>query len=256
MKRIAAFLLASLFIASASAVVHADQSADNQKVNQLLKQVMTATQAVHALTADISDTETMGGKTVQKTGTVALLKPNFLLEEVWQGTSHSESSPHEILASDGHFYWQIAPDGRYFKDSASADGSNVGNTDSIDASGLPDMASFITLFFNPSVIAQLDPAAKTSVGSEDWNGQTYQFVSQMVESKDPSGKQASITAKLDIGPDNLVHRVTITITTMGSLELQLLNMKTDAALTKADFAFAPPSWAKPDKTNSAAPGQQ
>jgi len=249
-KSIAAFLLASFFLVSSGVSGRAVQSPDNDKATQLLKQVVASTQAIQAMTCDITDIETIGGKSVQKTGTVKLLKPNFLLEEVWQSSASAptknEASPHEILASDGQTYWQIASDGTYFKDSASADGKNVGNTDSISPGGAPpDMAGFITLFFNPTMITQFDPSTGVVITNETWNGQGYRVLSQSNQSKDQAGHSNTITGRLYVGPDNLIHRLVIDAGAMGHLELQLLNIKTDATLTKTDFAFALPTWAKP-----------
>ena len=204
---------------------HADE-----KGEALLKEVETATKAVKTLSADL--TMSLSAKdaegrdqTVKTAAAVKLKKPNFARIEFAPGKLP------KAIASDGKNLFTLMPDNRYQKIPVDAQGKNIE----------AEWAAPISMFFSGRFDGYGgDKPAPAYVGKQTIEGSDYEVV------QTSSVKPFIYTTKLYIAPSKLVTRMEMQITQNKrtfNYSAALKNVKVDAPLSDAAFAYAPPKGA-------------
>lgn len=199
----------------------------DDKADALLKEVAAATQAAKTLTADLTLTQSAQGQTMTITGKAKLKKPN--LARIQMGAPVSQT-----IASDGKTLWVLMTSAnQYQKKAVDAKGSEI---DALWA--IP-----VNMFFDSNSIGfgKLSDAKPQYVGEETVAGIPYRVVQVTGE------KPFNYTMKLYVGSEKLVTRIALDIKQgdqTAKLAAALTNVKVDAPLTNASFAFAPPKTAK------------
>lgn len=199
----------------------------DEKAEVLLKEVNAATAAAHTLSADFTIVWRFRGER-RTEGTVKLMKPNFARIEF--------SEPGALSTfSDGNTVWEISRElnqASYRKRMASPQGSNI--------EWLPMLP--VNAFFDASFFSrdEFGGATPTFAGRETVDGVPYSVIQAVVD------KPATMTIKLYIGADSLVHRVTTEAPVDDEFfktEAVFKNIKTGAVMPATDFAFELPAGA-------------
>jgi outer membrane lipoprotein-sorting protein len=204
----------------------------DDKGNALVKEVVAAGKAVKSLTAEVSFKETYQGKTMDMTGKVRLMKPNFAYVEM--GTPFGQ-----IMASDGkNFYTVMTAQNQYLPTQP--------------ASALGPALSFLApvgMFFDPGIA--LTPATSKASGASPASSPIYAG-KETVEGKEYDVLQVTqdqpqhTVTKFYVGADKLVLRTQMEMTVNKetiTMIIALNNVKKDLPATASDFAYKLPKGA-------------
>jgi len=210
--------------------------ADPQAV-ALLNKVQDATEAAKTLTADFTYTVmTPNGDKVntrQDVGTVKLMKPNFA-----DITFDVNSSYAQHIVSDGTTLWTYRPaTNLYTKTPADPQGKNINVWRLITIGGFFSVYTWIHQGVYVGDLNELIYAGRETVNGTDYQVLEHKMVGTV------QGKDCPFDQKVYIGPDNLVHRYTLSLTVdgkPGTEVAELTNIKTGQAMTPASFVFSPP----------------
>lgn len=196
------------------------------KADAVLKEVLMAYKAAKTITADIQYVQKQGEKVLMKeSGTLKAMKPNLLLLQMGGKIG-------QTIASDGSSMWvYMQQQNQYMKREADPQGKGI--------FPLP----LVQVFFQPTaesltMIGGVKSATTRDLGNRTMDGKTYRVL-------ELSGAGPG-TLRYFIGPDNLIHRMTVTMTSGSNtmvIEFSLPNLKAGADLTASTFAFKPPEGA-------------
>ncbi|HEX5322366.1 MAG TPA: hypothetical protein VFW40_01170, partial [Capsulimonadaceae bacterium] len=240
MRTVLTITLIGLLCATAGLCASADQ-----KATQIVQQMTKASLAIRSLTADFTERTTSNGQTSYRAGKILLMKPLYLREDFWPADSHgkpkshSRTMRHEILASNGKTYWQIGPDGKMYRQPASTKLVGSGTAGTGDFSGLDSLASIF--FDNSPQTSDVVPPSTHYTGTAQFDGLTCRVLE---DSETGMGSAGAMHLTLVIGPDNLMRRLYVALGNKEKFNFELHNVHTGVRLSKADFAFRQPSWAK------------
>lgn len=200
------------------------------KADALLKEVETTTKGIKTLTADLrmsQSAQTPDGKeqSMKMVGAIKLRKPNLARLEFTEGEFV------KTIASDGKNVFTLMPGNLYQKTKVDAQGTNIDTL----------WAAPVAMFFSGrfSLMGAESKAAATYVGKQTIEGMVYDVVQL-------SGKKPfAYTGKLYIAPGKLATRLEMEITAPSGgpglkVDAVLTNVKRNAPLTKAEFAYVPP----------------
>lgn len=208
----------SLAIGASSAPSHADE-----KGKALFKEVEKATLAIKTLSGEIQTSAAFGGRNQSSKGAFKIKRPNFLL-------SNMTGSYAVTYASDGKNLFIYMPDQKqYMKTPADPKGSRLGGS-------LLQM-----LFFDPNPARLFGKTEPAFGGTETVGGKTCRVLVL-----NPNKEQ---TVRLYVSPENLITLAKIEMRDEKgkvnvSEEEKLVNLKMNALIPDAQFAYAPPKGAK------------
>lgn len=202
---------------------HADEKSD-----ALLKEVETATKSVKTLTADLSMSQGVtaaDGKDqkMKMAATLKLKKPNMARIEF------SEGGVAKTIASDGKNVYVLMQGNQYQKMKADAQGKNIDTL----------WAAPVSMFFSGqfSLFSSTTKSETTYAGKQTVDGIEYDVVQLS------GAKPFVYTGKLYIAPSKLATRLDLEIKQgeqSVKLDAVLKNIKMNAPLTDAVFAYVPP----------------
>lgn len=196
----------------------------------LLEKCVEAEGKLKTLQASFTLKQETGAQTRSLHGTMKLQKPNRALITLQGG----QASDSRTLASDGRqFTTYYSADNEFLKEAADPSGGNIGRVASTE----------VTTFFNPDVMNQIRAQGNgiKIAGTLSIGGVTCKELRV-------TGGPPNSMYKLYIGPDLLLHGVNLAYdTAMGrsATESRLTDLKPNAAMPPATFAFALPKGAKP-----------
>jgi peroxiredoxin/outer membrane lipoprotein-sorting protein len=196
----------------------------------LLAKCVEAEGKLKTLQASFTLRQEMGAQTRSLHGTMKLQKPNRALITLQGG----QASDSRTLASDGRqFTTYFSADNEYQREAADPSGGNIGRVATTE----------VTAFFNSDVMNQIraQGAGIKIAGTETIGGVACKELRV-------TGGQASAVYRLFVGPDLLLHGVSLAFDTAGgrsSTESRLTGIRANPALPPPVFAFALPKGAKP-----------
>lgn len=239
-------LFAAAFLALSATTAHADP-----KAQALLEKVQAANEAARTMTADLTYAVTSVKRTQRAEGTVKLMRPNAALITF----SQLIGAPFtRLIASDGTTVWKFDPkQNTYQKQAVNAQGKNI---------RLWDAAPIQAFFDVPSAMRECvyvrDPDAVKHAGEETVNGVNYQVLEHRMQGLVSGGESSPFTHRLYIGPDYLIHKHMLLFQSGGQPGVQvaeLSNIKTNVAMTAAEFSFKPPAGATINDLDEPGPPQ-
>ena len=199
----------------------------DQKGEALFKQVIAATKAAKTLTGDLSMTMQGGRQKQNIQGKVRLMKPNYARIELGAPVS-------ETIASDGKTLWMLMKEqAQYMKQTAAPQGQNISVMWAIP----------VQFFFNAAIGSMLPVPGEpkpTLLAPETVDGQKYQVLG--LDAKEPP-----MNIKLYVGPTKLLQRMTVEMKRgddVTKFAAALKNVKLNAPMTAAQFAYRPPRTAE------------
>ena len=199
----------------------------DEKADTLLKEVENASKAVKTLTADLSMSQTAktpDGKeqSMKMAATLKLRKPNLARIEFTEGPFA------KTIASDGKNLYTLMPGNRYQKTKVDADGKNI------DILWAAPVAMFFSGRF--SLMGAESKTSATYAGKQTIEGTEYDVVQVS------GAKPFVYSGKLYIAPSKMATRLELEITGVQSVKLDaaLTNIKRNAPLNDAAFAYVPP----------------
>ena len=196
----------------------------------LLQKCVDAETKMKSLQASFSLRQETGTDTRVLHGVMKLQKPNRALITL-QGSQASDS---RTLASDGkQFTIYYNADNEFQREAADPSGGNVGRVASTE----------VTAFFNPDVLNQI-----RAQGTGAKIGPAIMIGSVSCKELRIVGGAPNSVYKLYIGPDMLLHGVTLAYNTPSgrtATESRLTEIKSNPALPPNTFAFVLPKGAKP-----------
>jgi peroxiredoxin len=213
-----------------SIVAGVPQRPIEDRARKLLTEVATATKSTKTLVANIELTwQTPDQGLRRNIGTVKLMKPNYAVIKL------TGDYPLQTLASDGATVYSLVDPTRYSKSEADAQGANINSP----WWGLP-FRYFFTQSINPFG-PEPDGTSKTHyAGSQVVEGETFDVLETSGE------KPMAYSAKFYVGSDKLIHRSVVNFgegSQGASFSAKLTNLKTNQAMTIADFRFVLPTTA-------------
>jgi|SRR5579871_3141114 len=228
----------TLLIATAALILGALPLRADEKAEALLKAVRKKMESLQTLSADL-----IVGQQVHRVGAKPNAAPDTPNPADWIEGALKMKRPNfahvflgkplrQTFASDGTSFWTVIED-QYLKCA-------------VDPAGKQLSVVPFGIFFDTGQIGKIQGAEATSpprfADREKLDGVTYQVIEIVAQ------KPYRQTEKLYIGDDYLVHQVVDEIVT-GENEMKrsliLRNIKTNANMTSAEFAFLPPKTAKP-----------
>jgi thiol-disulfide isomerase/thioredoxin len=230
----------SLMAAAAALLTPSLVHADPQAV-ALLRKVQASEQAAQSLTADLIYTVKFPGEAVTgipDKATVKLMKPNYAAVVL----PSPPGSPPNVIASDGASTYTFTPrTASYLKTPTLPGGGNIHVWDSIVVQAFFDTPNAVKDWIYVD-----DLNALTYAGTETVDGTSYRVLIHLMTGT-LRGKSCPFVQRLYIGPDDLIHRYRLDFTYDGKPGVEiadLRNIRLNASLTSAEFAFTPPADAK------------
>lgn len=213
----------SVVFVGAFMVVASTMAGADTKADAVLKELLATYKDAKTMTADVQYVLKQGEKILMKeSGTLKAMKPNLLLLQMGGKIG-------QTIASDGSSMWiYMQQQNQYMKREADPQGKGI--------FPLP----LVQVFFQPTaesltLMGEMKSVTTRVLGNRTIDGKMYRVL-------ELSGAGPG-TLRYFIGPDNLIHRMTVTMTSGSNTtvtEFSLPNLKVGADLTASAFAFKPP----------------
>ncbi len=234
-------------------------------VTALLQKISTAAAAAQTVSADFTYSVTSVKQQQLITGKVLMMKPNFMRitydymarpafpnpvaadgEKIYTFTPKSflpnrtfRDAPFDSILGARQASGLVPGGGTYSTSPTSPDGSNIHLWDSIA----------LQAFFNPATALHFlyysKPGELKSEGQKEINGVTYDVIQHhYVNGNIAGGENSSFEQHVYVNPAGFITMYVLEFTSNGRPGVQVMrlsNIQTNIPLTKADFAFTPPS---------------
>jgi thiol-disulfide isomerase/thioredoxin/outer membrane lipoprotein-sorting protein len=228
-------ILTGIALLNAGVAVRADDKAD-----QILKQAATATKAVRSLKVVCVERQTGHRDTPFSIAEVSYMRPNLIRADIWQAASlawlakRDKHAPHEIIVSDGVTAWHVNADGTYSKRKAPK----------FESAFYSDAYSDTTNFFHPN--AFMDKNTGTLLryaGKAIVDGERRDVLLMLSTSSVKNGTRG-VNGRATFGPDHLLRSTTFSMGVGMTFDITYRDVKVNPRLTKADFKFKKPAFAR------------